>query len=161
MTTPDERERLIADFGELVHDDLVGISLTDVSLELMERALAMLRADAPEIAALRKDAERDGHNVCEALVEGFHFEWSLAKGCRCGSCRTFKMTGWEGEILAEDEDQRGFMKAIAALSTQAPKVTPTNCSQCGQPYSDPACGPTHAMIFSELAPPQPTKEGVR
>lgn len=24
-----------------------------------------------------------------------------------------------------------------------------NCTQCGHPYSDPACGPTHAMIAHE------------
>jgi hypothetical protein len=43
---------------------------------------------------------------------------------------------------------RDIDAALAAVDTQP---EPRRCSQCGNPYSVPACGPTHAVIAAEQA----------
>ncbi len=46
------------------------------------------------------------------------------------------------------------LPAAAAALVHKPRVevfeaVPTRCSQCGQPFSARACGPTHALIHHE------------
>jgi hypothetical protein len=118
----DRIERLDAEMRE--ERDITKKLLLNAMLgggQIMDRLVAERSTHADELAELRARlaaSEKDGHNVCEALVEGYRAEWTMMVGCRCGGCRTFKLRDWNDAIVMEHEDQRDFLNAIASLASR-------------------------------------------
>lgn len=69
-----------------------------------------------------------------------------------GGGRELAVLRADGELLVTERDQ--LCERLRVLSLP-------HCSQCGQPFEGPACGPTHAMLAAERAADCPALATVR
>ena len=79
------------------------------------------------------------HNVVACINCKQSVTVTAVNGVKCDDCRSaIGLSAFVEEL-----------KAAAPPVEPATSPQPAACGQCGQPYDEQACGPTHAMIAAE------------